>query len=111
MSNVDLDALRQARREAYGDGPTVTFGGHTFQLPIELPFAVPEALIDVAIATDAGDSVGITKATTRTIKALLGENFDEFMALGPSMDDVKELLNAVLAQYGMGDVGEPQASE
>jgi hypothetical protein len=111
MTTVDLDALRAARREAAGEAPTVTFKQKTFQLPAELPFAVPEALMDIAVATDSGNSQAIAEGVSRALKALFGGDFVAFMDLGPSMQDVQELFPAVLGEYGMdADLGESLAS-
>lgn len=108
---IDLDALKAARQEAAGAGPVVTFRGREFSLPAELPFAVPESLVDVAVATEAGDSAGVMKGTRAAVDALLGDDVADFMALRPSMQDIQTFMASVLAEYGFGDVGEPSASE
>ncbi|MQB01860.1 MAG: hypothetical protein GEU78_16535, partial [Actinobacteria bacterium] len=38
----DLDAARAARREAKGNPPSITFGGETFVLPLEIDMDTAE---------------------------------------------------------------------
>lgn len=105
---IDLDALRAARLEAAGESPTVVFGGVTFALPPELPFEVAEyaAILTDEDVTDAA-SVSAIKGCFRE---LLDEQYDAFMALRPSKEDVDALFGAVMDLYGTSP-GEPAASE
>lgn len=110
MTEIDLDALAAARREAAGEAPTVVFHGETYTLPVELPFDVPESLALVADATLAGDSSAMTKAISTMLEGLLGEDYARFRAGRPSMQDVEAFTEAVLKVYGMAP-GESPASE
>lgn len=98
---VDLDALRTARAETRAEAgytvKTITFGGKEFELPAELPY-------DYAYASALGD----LKAA---MKELLGEEqFVEFWKNSPSMDDMKEIAEAIAPHYGNKSEGESKAS-
>lgn len=82
--NIDLDAARAARAAAKQEQPTVTFGGKAWVLPAELPWAVAEAAA-------AQDTAGIVSA----IASMLGEQWPEFKALNPSVEDMTALMEAV----------------
>lgn len=86
---------RAARREAKGEGPTVTFLGESFSLPVEMPWAV----VDAADSEDYGPAV----------RALFGEDFARAMALQPSVQDITELLEGLPALYAVS-LGESSAS-
>lgn len=92
---IDLDAARAARREAQGEAPTVVFGGETFVLPPELPYTALEALRGMAdTETAPGAMVDLTRA-------LLGDGYERFTALDPSMEDVTELVGGAMNEYGV----------
>lgn len=103
---MDLDKKRAARkREAKKEPVTVKFGGKLFQLPIELPF---ECVIELAsLATQ--DDADAPRIFTGVLQKLLGKQYDEFMALGPSMTDVMELVGGLAEAYGISQ-GESPAS-
>lgn len=109
MGSIDLDRARAARREGKGEPPTVTFGGETFNLPVELPFQVAVSLNEVTTATDAKDNAAANAALLDAVRAMFGDRFEAFMAKGPSGDDLTELMNGLAEQYGVTE-GEPQAS-
>lgn len=98
---IDLDAAKAARREASGEAPIVVFGGKEFTLPVELPQSAAEAINDVS--NDKGSVNDI-------FKILLNGQFSDFMALGPSVDDVKEFFDKIAPVYGVASTGESQAS-
>jgi hypothetical protein len=88
-ATLDLDAARQARLEAKGQGPIVTFGERDYQLVVELPL-------------DVGDL--LTSGKMRAALELMLEDPDDiasFMANRPTLQD----LDALSALYGM-DLGE-----
>lgn len=103
---IDLDAARAARAEAAGEGPVVVFGGGDFPLPPEMPFSVAESL-----ATLNEMSTSAKAAEMQAIfKALLGENYESFMAQSPSLEDMLALIEGLGQAYGLEDVGESEAS-
>jgi hypothetical protein len=110
MTTVDLDAAATARREVKKDAPEVKFKGETFSLPVELPYDVPEALAEVAAATERKDDNAITVAISYALTALLGDDYAKFRELKPSMEDVQALLEGVLGEYGFASPGEAPAS-
>jgi hypothetical protein len=86
---VDLDAARAARVAQQDDAPQLRFAGKLFELPRELPWALAEA---------AGS--GSTEAAVGAIKHLLGDQWAAFEACGPTIDDVRVMLESVVALYG-----------
>jgi hypothetical protein len=108
MTVVDLDAARAARREADKEGPTVTLDGKSFVLPVELPFAVTEAFMKVASSGDNPEQ-SISSLATAT-RLLLGDRYEEFMALGPSVNDLLAMFDGIVKEYGL-DTGESSPSE
>jgi hypothetical protein len=110
MGNVDLDAVRAARHELNGVGPTVTFGGVTFELPNELPFTVVESVRQMGVAQAADDGFAVSEIINDMGQYLFGARYEEFLALGPSMSDMSALLENIAPMYGM-NAGESAASE
>ncbi len=104
---VDLDAARAARREAKGEAPKVVFGGETFDLPIEMPFEIVEELGRLQSAGEDGTLAG--QAVLAVVHLLMGDQYKAFMAHRPSMDDLTELANGAMKEYGFGP-GESRAS-
>lgn len=80
--HVDLDAARQARAEARGEQPSVTFGGRRFYLVAELPFDAAEAWAK----NDAPSFVSLVLADQAETGA--------FLALRPSWADLSGVLDA-----------------
>lgn len=92
MPNIDLDKARVARREAKKDGPEVTFGGKTFKLPVEIPYDLVQKLRDAS--EDQADTV--------VLSALFGEKqWDAFLKLQPTLDDVSTLFESLAVEYGI----------
>lgn len=96
--HYDLDALRAVRAEAAGEPPTVLLAGDTYTLPVEMPWAVVEAL-----AHDTAD------AFRAAALALLGdEQYQWACAVGVSRDDMGALV--VMAAQDLYQAGPPEAS-
>jgi hypothetical protein len=96
MGMLDLDAARAARAEAAGERHAIKFGGVVFELPVEIPADFAFYLVE----NDARSA----------LRSLLGDRFDEFWALKPSIADLNELAGGVAKLYSFGDVGESVAS-
>lgn len=96
---IDLDQLRAARLEHDGSEPRyVIFGGEKFVLPPELPW-------DFALALADGEARG-------GFRVLLGEaDYERFMALGPSTQDMTELINSLDVLYGASGEGSSVSDE
>jgi len=90
----DLDAVGAARREAAGDAPMFIFGGQKFVLPVELPAEFAYLLRDYKAA----------------MRFILGDDFDDFWAHGPTKADLDSLVRWVMGRYGM-QLGESTASD
>lgn len=108
---MDLDRLRTeraAKREAEGK-PTsieVILGGRTFTLPPEMP--AEAAMLASTVAED--DIAAAGTATLGAMKLLLGDQYEDFMALSPSLEDLDALFTGMTEAYGL-TMGEPSASE
>lgn len=106
MATIDLDAARAARREnsETDETPTATFAGTVFELPREMPFGVflrmAELQEDPETALDVMGSF---------VSSLFGPRAEEFLALGPSMDDLLALMAGLSDGYGI-DTGKASAS-
>jgi hypothetical protein len=96
MGELDLDAARAARAEARGEPPTVTLGGETFTLPVEIPMRYIWALVE-------GDDMD-------ALKVLFNGQLDRFLATEPSGQDIVALVAGVPKLYGMASQGESPAS-
>lgn len=107
---VDLDAARAARAEANGERPTVTFGGKTYELPIEMPFAIVESVGELQKAQDDQDGIAVAGILANIAQSMFGDRYQEFLAAGPSMTDMQSLLENVAGLYGLTP-GESPASE
>lgn len=111
--NIDLDAIKAARLEKEVDPSTVTFGGEEFTLPRELPVAFGEALGRVVTRIDSEtkkeESV-LAPDTLGAAKAVLNGQYDRFLALGPSYDDLAEFVNGVADALTGKTEGESKAS-
>lgn len=94
---IDLDAAKAARREARGEGPTVVFAGEEFTLESEVPFAATEHLAEGRVS--------------EAVKLLLGDRHEQFMALGPSVEDLMTLFEQMTTVYGLETLGNGQASD
>lgn len=95
--DIDLDAAKAARREASKEGPVVVFGGQRFPLQPELPFEAAEHLLYGRLR--------------EAIALIFNGGHEEFMALKPSTEDLRLLLDVELPKaYGSEDLGESPAS-
>lgn len=94
----DLDKARAARREKLGEGPKVVIGGEEYELAVEMPYDVLEAMRGMA------NELTAPTAIVDTVKALLGEEGHKaFLALKPppTVDDCMELVDALMGEYGV----------
>lgn len=96
--HYDLDALRAARAEAAGDPPTVTLAGETFTLPVEMPWAVVEAL--------AHDTAAAFRDAALAL--LGGSQYRRACELGVSRDDMGALV--IMASQDLYVAGSPEVS-
>jgi hypothetical protein len=108
MGQIDLDKLAAARREKTKKAPVVVFGGKSFELSPEMPFAVVEAVR--AMNGQENDDMAGAQAMADIARALFGERYTEFLALGPSTEDLTALLEHIGDAYGVSP-GESEASE
>lgn len=106
---IDLDAARAARREAAKEQPTITLNGKTFTLPLELPLSLAEAFIGFGDIQDDEVDMKIPGILAGVMRSLLGDQYESFMAEGPSLDDLMVILNGMKETYGV-DLGEQLAS-
>jgi hypothetical protein len=74
MADLDLDA----RREALGKPPILTFRGETFEMSVEMPYALVEAW-------EANVS------EPEFCELLMGDNWERLKALRPSLEEIKEI--------------------
>lgn len=72
--DLDLDA----RREALGVAPVLTFKGEKFPMSVEMPYALVEAWEQ-------------NVSETEFCELLLGDQWERFKALGPSLEEIKEV--------------------
>lgn len=96
---IDLDKIAAARREAEGEQPVVKFGGQEFKLPSEMPFAVIEAVGRLSSGTEEERNAAIAESMGDIARSLFGADYKRFLGLGPSMQDITALLEAVPAAY------------
>lgn len=109
---MNLDEARAARREAEKEAPTVTVNGETFTLPVELPLAVTLHLNDLSEAQEGKDNTAALDAVGGVLRALFGKDYEKFMQVSQlAMDDMEDLLNGIVKEYGFEDTGEAPASE
>lgn len=109
--SINLDSARAARRESGKEAPTVVFGKKTYTLPVELPFPVVQQFTAMAGDRLKGDAVAVNAALESIFRNLFGQKqYEQFMAAGPSLDDLTELLQGLAAEYGVTQ-GESSASE
>lgn len=125
---IDADALVAAHREQIGQGPEVEFGGQVFHLAPELPVDVSLALDEAGEIKEQLDEMeanGVDKkdperlklqrlANRRSIDGLRGicgaELFKKMSTSGLSLDEMNEIIEAVITQ-GYGETqGESEAS-
>jgi hypothetical protein len=91
----DLDAAAATRREAAGEPFTFTYGGHQFKC---LPAKEWPITVAALLGTDMPEAIRLILGG--------GERGDQFMALNPTLGDVEDLLTALSAWSGIGDLGE-----
>lgn len=106
MTTVNLDAARAARRP---EAPTVVLDGREFTLAAELPFSAILDLRELNAASKKNNLSKQAEAIASVMRALLGDEFDAFMALAPSLEDLVAVIEGVMPAYG-GDLPESSAS-
>jgi len=106
---VDLNKMRAARLEKLDPGPILEFGDETFQCPAEVPFAVIEAFARLETADQQQNGEKATAALSDAVRGVLGDQFEKFMALNPSTEDLVAVIEEVFSEYGV-DLGELSAS-
>jgi hypothetical protein len=110
MINLDkARAARAAKREANGKAPVVVLGGQRFTLPVELPFSVANLMVKVGTLSQKNDTAGLEGIIEKIIRSMVGDQYDEFMKHLPSLDDITELFEGMLKEYGLSP-GESTAS-
>ena len=87
--NFNLDAAKAARAEVDKTNPSITFGGKDFALPTEIPFAIAEA------------STGEVGDLHKAVKSLLGNQYETWAELNPSLQDIGALFDALPGLYGI----------
>lgn len=100
QKHLDLDARRAARREAASEPVSFTFGGETFDLPVEMPVAAIELVagVDVEALSDE-QAVGLI---VPILRALLGpEQWARFSTHSPTLEDVSDLSDYIWESYGI----------
>ena len=132
MATIDLDAAAAARAEARKEPNNFIFRGQTFDLPDELSIEALAAqlrgdfivgmrlMLDPPCEHDDVHENATCPAGTHTEEADLPcacppaecahSQMQRFMALHPSVEDVKTLGTGMAPLYGFGDPGEASAS-
>jgi hypothetical protein len=105
VAKVNLDEMRAARAEnaPKSDAPKVVFKGKTFTLPLELPFGVFLRLGELESDESGEKAMPIMR---ELVEALFAKRAGEFLALGPSFDDLMALMTHLTDAYGI----DPKAS-
>lgn len=93
---LDIDAARAARLEAEGEPHELVFAGETYTVPAEAPFRFVHYLA--------------RGQTGPCLASVFGEDGWTTIAKQASREDVAEIVDQLLAVWGMGDTGEQQAS-
>lgn len=107
---IDLDAARAARREAAKEVPSVVIGGKEIALPVEMPYGVSEAMVGFDEKDIKKNPQAIKAVAENILRALLGDDYDTFLAARPSVEDLVALIGAIPEIYGVESLGESQAS-
>lgn len=113
--SIDLDAARAARREANGSAPQVRFGGRDFVLPVEPPWELSQVGLRLEASATARET---NAAMLDLLRVLFRDQFDDFLALGPSSTDLTVLIEGdeklgvqgVVEVYGLGNSRASQRS-
>lgn len=87
---IDLDAARAARAEASKEAPMIRFAGSDWTLPVELPWALAEAAADTSAET-----------AIAAVKSLLGAQWPAFVAAGPTIEDMRVMLEHIAEIYAV----------
>lgn len=109
---INLDVLEAQDREAAGTPPTVKFKGKVFTLPVVMPWSMVEAYGELIADEDGEEDTKPARSITtmiKFVKAMLGDQYDDFAALQPSSANINALIEGVFKLYGTSS-GESQAS-
>lgn len=135
---IDLDAAgaaRAAANEEIGQGPAFIFRGQTFELPPEMLVEVSvyqaEAAEQSELQAEARKAMDAARgkdqkaqhqaavrlhggradrATVNVMRALVGDQWEAFLALHPTNADMRELITQLMEYYGT-TAGESNASD
>lgn len=99
MAHIDLDAAKAARREVE-ETHSLTFQGKTFTIPSEAPWAYLEACMG---------GRNPNEVPFLAVRAILGDQYDQFTSLRPTLRDASELVGQVAELWGVAE-GESEAS-
>lgn len=104
---IDLDAARAARAEKTpkSSTPKVVFHGKRFPLPAELPFGV---FLRLGQLDDKVEDELALEIMAETVETLFGARANEFLALGPSIDDLMTLMAALVDGYNLDPKAQAQ---
>lgn len=107
---ININTERAKRAEETPRAPTLE-ADRVYILPVELPVDTVSAMARMSRASKEKDGEGITTALTDAIKALLGDDWDEFAkANRPSVQDLSVIVAGIPAEYGIGQ-GESKGSD
>lgn len=107
---IDLDAAKAARREQNGTNPQLTYGGKTWDLPLELPLDTVIAISELEQAIEGETGNSAAEKFRLVAESLLGDNSAEFLAFKPSVQDIGVLIGGLVEEYGLTP-GESEASQ
>lgn len=109
---INIDEGRAARREASKKLPDpITFAGEEFALPFELPLEAVHHMRALGKASAEKNGLAIVDSLEAAVRALLSPaDFERFVALAPSYDDLAFIIESIPAEYGFADLGESSAS-
>lgn len=105
---MDLGAweaeFEAARLEERGTAPTVTYGDREFTLPVLTPWS----MLEVAVAfdrqrIDPSFSGPTDIQIVQAVRDLLGDQYDDFIAMSPSSGAVIHLITAIGEVYRVPD--------
>lgn len=102
MARIDLDAELAAKSEAIDEDHVIVFRGREFTIPAAAPFTFVEA---------TREGKGDLERVGLAARAIVGDQWDDFLAARPTMEEAGDFVRHVLKLWGLGeDLGESQAS-
>lgn len=106
---LKLDEWEQAQREQRGEGPTVDYGGRTWQLPAVMPWWIVE--VEFSVQAEGEPPTRTDRNIRKAAKALLGDQYDDFLDLNPSASVVVQLVDLAHLAYSPKSEGSSEPSE